>query len=139
MHDRTEWTRGTTGPQTIKGKSYNNLTEFHRHCATCDEPFSIFVTAKIASGAADSNSFGLKNCERHRLNKSTAETDAVRTENEQLKLVNRNLRDECEGHLAFIAELKALLPPSAQDVMRGQEQKVTTQAPLFPWTVNTTN
>lgn len=139
MHDRTEWTRGTTGPQTIKGKRYDNLTEFHRPCATCEEPFSIFVTPKIASGAADSNSFGLKNCERHRLNKSTADVDMLRAENEQLKLVNRNLRDECEGHIAYIAELKAMLPASALDVMREQAQKVTTPAPLFPWNVNTAN
>lgn len=57
MRDRTAWEKGATGPQTINGHTYKNLTRFTRLCAVCGEPFSIFVTAKIAAGQADSNSY----------------------------------------------------------------------------------
>jgi len=73
MHDRSEWTRGATGPVTLKGKKYKELVQFSRPCATCTEPFAIYVTKVIASGKADSNSFGLKNCAMHRRNKVGAE------------------------------------------------------------------
>ena len=64
MHDRSEWTRtGITVPYA-KGKKY--MIEFRRPCKQCGEPFPIFVTDRIASGAADSNSFALVNCEAHR-------------------------------------------------------------------------
>lgn len=60
MRDRTEWTRGADTKKVV---------EFSRPCVTCGKPFSIFVSKRIASGDADSNSFGLKNCEAHRRGK----------------------------------------------------------------------
>lgn len=93
MHDRTEWTKGATGPQVIKGKSYKSLTEFTRQCATCDQPFSIFVTAKIAAGHADSNSFGLKNCDLHRRNKPASDLGEIDT----LRTANVTMREELQG------------------------------------------
>jgi hypothetical protein len=120
MHDRSAWTKAGSGPQTINGKSYKNLVEFKRPCATCGEPFSIFVTNRIASGHADSNSFGLKNCEQHRRGGRT------NAEEQAKDLAIRNLRDECESHLAYIQELKAELalykPPTAQEVLQPQNK-----------------
>lgn len=66
MKDRTGWTRGETGATRIGTKTYKRLVEFSRPCVTCQKLFSIFVTEKIAEGLADSNNFGLKNCEQHR-------------------------------------------------------------------------
>lgn len=100
MHDRTEWTRASSGPQTIKGKTYRSLVEFKRPCATCNEPFSIFVTEKIASAHADSNSFALKNCEAHRRNKSNGDMGA-------LAMANGVMKDELDGLYSRISELFA--------------------------------
>jgi ribosomal protein L37E len=70
MHDRSEWTRGAPGFGRKK-----NLVEFTRPCATCGKSFAIHVTEKIADGHADTNSFGLKNCEEHRRNNRPAKRD----------------------------------------------------------------
>lgn len=107
MHDRTEWKRGEPGPRKIGKKTYVNLVEFSRPCAACGKPFSIHVTAKIANGAADSNSFGLKNCPEHRRggSKDTTELD-------QLRMANGIMREELEGLYVrdkeLFAELQAL-------------------------------
>lgn len=93
MHDRTAWERGTPGPKMIKGREYKNLVEFSRPCVTCDKPFSIFVTSKIANGHADSNSFALKNCPEHRRNRSAAEESEVET----LRTANVTMREELTG------------------------------------------
>jgi hypothetical protein len=93
MHDRSEWERGTPGPKTIKGREYKNLIEFKRPCASCGEPFSIYVTSKIANGHADSNSFALKNCEKHRRNRSAADESEVET----LRTANVTMREELTG------------------------------------------
>jgi len=120
FHDRSAWKRGEGGPQTIAGKNYKNLVEFSRPCKACGEPFSIFVTPKIAAGHADSNSFALKNCEKHRRGLRNANT-AQLTELEQLRLTVRNLRDECNSHISYIQELKAELmlykPPTAREAI----------------------
>lgn len=58
MKDRASWELGAT--------DHRNLVEFSRPCATCGVVFSIFVTQRIASGMADTNNFGLRNCEKHR-------------------------------------------------------------------------
>jgi hypothetical protein len=92
MHSRDAWEKCGSGPQTIKGKTYRSLTEFKRPCSTCGEPFSIFVTNKIASGHADSNSFGLKNCERHRQNKSIADNEELERLREWEEVFHRALR-----------------------------------------------
>lgn len=102
MHDRTEWKRGEPGPRKIGKKTYVNLVEFSRSCATCGKPFSIHVTAKIANGGADSNSFGLKNCLEHRRGgpKDTTELD-------QLRMANNVMREELDGLYARDKELFA--------------------------------
>jgi len=96
MHDRTEWTE----TRSSLGKK-KNLVEFTRPCAQCGEPFSILVTEKIASGHADSNSFGLKNCEEHRRNYRPAKRDL---EAELAVLYERD-----KAQVAEIQELKAQL------------------------------
>lgn len=120
MHDRTEWLRGPPGPKTIKGREYKNLTEFSRRCATCEAPFSIYVTDKIAAGHADSNSFGLKNCPEHRRTATRADNGEV----EQLRMANSVMRQELEGLyardkelFAENQELKARLACGAQNKM----------------------
>lgn len=129
MHDRTEWTKGNSGPQTIKGKSYKELTEFTRPCATCGEPFSIYVTKKIANGHADSNSFGLKNCEKHRRNKPAVDNDEI----EELKRVNAvllaSLADAEKLVAQAYAELDALkakyeLPGALQRTAEASKEKM---------------
>ena len=97
MHDRTEWTRGTT-IRTTRGKE---LFEFARPCATCGKSFSVFVNQKIADGEADSNSFGLKNCEEHRRNNRPAKRD---WEAELAVLYERD-----KAQVAEIQQLKAQL------------------------------
>lgn len=112
MHDRTGWIKGTSGTKVLKGRTYKDLTEFSRPCATCNQPFSIFVTSKIAMGHADSNSFGLKNCEDHRKNKTAAqsdETDALRMANRVMKEELAGLYDRDRNQFAEIQALKAKL------------------------------
>lgn len=92
MRDRSGWVRGIAGPRVIKGKTYKNLIEFTRACATCTQPFSIFVTEKIASGQADSNSFGLKNCEAHRRGGVVQSVDVK--ELEMLRSKDRTMSEE---------------------------------------------
>lgn len=107
MHDRSKWTIGTTGDHVIKGRTYKNLTEFSRPCAACAKPFSIFVTSRIASGFADSNSFGLKNCPEHRRNSAASGVDV-----EALRMANNVMKQELEGLYArdtgLFAENQAL-------------------------------
>lgn len=112
MHDRTEWTRGQAGDIKVKNRTYKNLVEFSRPCATCQKPFSIYVTNKIAGGHADSNSFGLKNCPEHRRNKATGDLSDV----EALRMANSVMKQELAGlyardkdQFAELQELKARL------------------------------
>lgn len=145
MHDRTEWSRGRTGDfelltRTGKKKSYKNLTEFTRRCATCDKPFAIYVTSKIAAGQADSNSFGLKNCEEHR-------RSAIRTvSDESLLMANNTMKEELKGLygrvndlVAEIAVLKASLAkyelPAAMQVAAAEwtPEKQNSLPLTFPW------
>jgi hypothetical protein len=126
MHDRSKWERGHSGPQTINGKGYKNLTEFKRPCVACGELFSIFVTSKIAAGHADSNSFGLVNCEAHRKNKSNGEVDQLRgmvatmkEEIDPLYARNRELFAEVQVLKARLAtyELQGAMASVAQNKM----------------------
>jgi hypothetical protein len=93
MHDRSEWRRGEVGPVTIGKKTYKNLIEFTRNCQTCNEPFPIYVTSKIANGHADSNSFGLKNCPAHRRNRTATDEQEIET----LRTANVTMREELTG------------------------------------------
>lgn len=110
---RHGWERGASGEVKLKGRTYKDLTEFKRPCATCGNYFSIFVTAKIAEGRADSNSFGLRNCEEHR---RLPVPKADSPELEQLRMENRTMKEELDGlykrdaeHFAEIQQLKARL------------------------------
>lgn len=95
MRDRTDWTRTAAGLGRKK-----NLVQFVRRCDACGNPFSILVTERIASGEADSNSFGLKNCEEHR--RSNA---AARNAEEELAVLKQRDKEQ----FAEIQELKARL------------------------------
>lgn len=103
MRDRSAWTRGQAGAKVIHGKKYKDLTEFHRPCASCGKHFSIFVTERIAIGHADSNSFGLKNCEDHR--RSPGNNLTVNADNDGLRMANSVMRQELEGLYRQVAEL----------------------------------
>lgn len=99
MHDRSAWTRGRTGETEINGHTYKNLTEFYRPCATCGNNFSIYVTGRVAAGHADSNSFGLKNCEEHRRNRPKSDSDGPK-----LHAANVTMAEELKGLYARVQE-----------------------------------
>lgn len=138
MHDRSAWLRGTPGPKIIKGREYKNLVEFSRKCQTCEKPFSIFVTSKIAAGHADSNSFGLKNCPEHRRNRSAgdvADTERLRMENNVMREELAGLYERDKAQFAEIQELKGRL---AQYELQGALSStplpgVSGRALTFPW------
>lgn len=105
MKDRSEWTERVDGGHVkIKNRTYPNLVEFSRPCVTCQKLFSIFVTKKIADGLADSNNFGLKNCEEHRRKAVTSDMQT-----EQLRMVNNVMKDELAGLYAQVKGLNARL------------------------------
>lgn len=79
MHDRTGWEKIGAGPRYINGRNYPHLVEFRRLCKTCEAPFSIFVTERIAQGLADTNNFAMRNCQRHRRGSGNVELDATRS------------------------------------------------------------
>lgn len=70
-YDRTGWAR--TGVTKPYGRGRKQQIEFSRYCAKCGVPFSIFVTERIASGEAGTNSFGLRTCTEHRRGKNNSE------------------------------------------------------------------
>ena len=103
MKDRTGWTRGDTGPQRIGSKTYQRLVEFTRPCSACKQPFSIFVTERIAEGLAESNNIGLRNCELHRRGGVPANNAELST----LRHKDNTMRDEVAGLYAHNKELSA--------------------------------
>lgn len=103
MRDRTAWTRCAPGSQKIRGKKYKNLIEFTRPCQACNKPFSIFVTQRIADGEADTNNFGLRNCEEHRRSPRPPSMDE--NEMEALRSRIRVMGDELTGLYALNKEL----------------------------------
>lgn len=146
MHDRSEWKRGPTGAVTIGRRTYNNLVEFTRPCATCGETFAIHVTTKIANGLADSNSFGLRNCPKHRRNRSMEMNEEEAT---TLRTTNITMREELAGLYATIAELRAQLAkyelPAAmqqvacepvQNTTDSKSENVPSSDLTFPWRVD---
>ncbi len=126
MHDRSGWTRGETGAVVIKGKKYPKLVAFTRACATCGQNFSVFVTEKIADGHADSNSFGLKNCEDHRRNR----TGADNTELDMLRTANKTMSEELTAAYTQIRDLQARLNKyelqPAMEALAGSEKSLGT-------------
>ena len=125
MRDRSEWIRGETGPQKIGTRSYKRLTEFSRPCATCKQPFSIFVTEKIAEGLADSNNFGLRNCEVHRRGAAPIDSEEL----ESLRTKDRVMADELSGLSATIRDLKERLAKAEAR----PAPKAPTRDLTFPW------
>jgi hypothetical protein len=106
MRDRTDWTRTAEGLGRKK-----NLVQFSRPCATCGNSFSIVVTKKIADGKADSNSFGLKNCEEHRRGtKPASDLETMRAELAVLKQRDKELFAENQALKAKIAALENNFP-----------------------------
>jgi hypothetical protein len=95
MQDRSAWSRVAEGPKYLRGRDYSHLIEFRRLCSTCGEPFSIFVTHRIADGGADTNSFGLVNCDAHRRTRN-GKGEAPQTMAE-LRAENRRLRAVIEA------------------------------------------
>lgn len=139
MHDRTGWTRGASnGDVQIKNnrtgamKTYKNLVEFKRPCAMCGEPFAIYVTRKIANGEADSNSFGLKNCEQHRrssIREVQPELETLRTTNATMKSELAGLYERGNAQFGEIQELKARLAKyELQPAMEAAARPLA-----FPW------
>lgn len=130
MRDRSDWIKGATGSQTINGRPYPNLTAYTRPCATCNKPFSIYVTGKIASGRADSNSFGLRNCEEHRRNKSAADSAGT----EALVTANNTMRDELTGLYARVKEMfEELQVAKARLATYELQGAMKAQAHKMPW------
>ena len=120
MHDRTKWTRGSTGPTTNSGK---NLVQFSRPCAACNQPFSVYVTEKIASGKADSNAFGLRNCLAHRRPMRRKGEPAPVTDAQVDALVSKDriMTAELEGMYEEIKLLKA------------ENDKLKEKTKKYPW------
>lgn len=130
MHDRTGWVRGSDGPHTIRHKTYKHLTQFTRACATCGKPFSIFVTRRVADGHADSNSFGLKNCEQHRRGVSAADTFEL----DMLRSKDRTMSEELAGLYQRNTELAAeVLELRARLARYEVPAAVATQKQKMPW------
>ncbi len=124
MRDRDGWIRGDGAPVRVKNKLYKHLVEFKRPCAHCAEPFSIFVTRKIADGEADSNSFGLRNCEKHRRN------SIPNPMTEETVMANNVMREELDGCYKTIADLKARL--AQYELAPAMAARAALTKP-FPW------
>jgi len=101
MHDRSPWERCGESPKWVRGRSHLTLTEFRRPCGACGKEFSIYVTRKIADGHADSNAFGLVNCELHRRKPDGTSEKAV------LRSKDRVMTAELDGLYEIERELRA--------------------------------
>lgn len=107
---------------TLGRKQYRNMEEWSRPCSVCGGKFEIFTRT---NGGQLNASFGLRTCKLHRGQRGTAQAPGVAlpaNELEQLRIENTNLRDECAGHLSYIAELERELaqhrPPTVQQVLQ---------------------
>lgn len=98
MHDRSPWERCGESPRY---GFHMKLTEFRRPCGVCGNKFSIHVTRKIADGHADSNAFGLVNCELHRRRPDGTSEKAV------LRSKDRVMTAELDGLYGIERELRA--------------------------------
>lgn len=109
MHDRSHWERKGEGPRYLKGRNYKKLVEFTRPCKSCGQPFSIFVTAPIAEGFKDTNSFALVNCEMHRRGSGSKETDTLRAK-------DAVMTEELQGMYGIERELRSKLAAMEQKI-----------------------
>lgn len=96
---RAGWERmpGTHDIDNGKGKTYRGLVRFERPCATCRVPFGIFVTQGTADGEARNSSFGLRNCEKHRMKMVAPGAGMPFDEAEKLRTANATMKEELTG------------------------------------------
>jgi hypothetical protein len=106
---RTGWERmpGTHDIDNGKGKVYRGLVRFERPCATCGESFGIYVTQGTADGETRNSSFGLRNCEKHRMRMAAPGTGIPSDEAEKLRTANTTMKEELEGLYARNSALYA--------------------------------
>lgn len=111
---RAGWERmpGTHDINNGKGKTYRGLTRFERPCATCQERFGIYVTSYVADGVGYNTSFGLRNCEKHRMKMVAAGSTASSDELEKLRMANKCMKEELDPlyarNTALFAEVQIL-------------------------------
>ena len=106
---RAGWDRipGTCTISNGKGKIYRNMVRFERPCANCGERFGIHVTQSTADGEAHNSSFGLRNCEKHRMKMVAPGIGVSFDEAERLKTANATMKEELTGLYARNAALHA--------------------------------
>ena len=90
-----------------KGKVYRNMVRFDRRCATCNESFGVYVTESCADGMTHNSSFGLKNCEKHRMRMVAHGGAGSAGELEKLQMMVSVMKQELEGLYATERELRA--------------------------------
>lgn len=90
-----------------KGKIYRGLVRFERPCATCGERFGIYVTQGTADGETRNSSFGLRNCEKHRMKMVAPSAGMPAGEAEKLRTANATMKEELTGLYARNSALHA--------------------------------
>ena len=108
---RAGWDRvpGTTTIDNGKGKQYRNMVRYERPCAACGERFGVYVTQSTADGEARNSSFGLRNCEKHRMKMVSAGSGGSIEEVNKLRSANTTMKAELEGLYVVIKELREQL------------------------------
>lgn len=106
---RAGWDRipGTCTIDNGKGKTYRSMVRFERPCATCGERFGIHVTQSTADGEAHNSSFGLRNCEKHRMKMVRPGIGVSFDEAEKLRTANVTMKEELTGLYAQNSALHA--------------------------------
>lgn len=137
---RDAWLRSDGVHEIEKnGRHYKNLVRFVRPCASCGEPFAIFVSQAVANGNATNNNFGLKNCELHRQTMvDKNEVEKIRSANvtmaAELTAVyarNKTLFEEMQVIKARLAQYE-LTPALAA---AGAVDTTNSVLPKMPWDV----
>lgn len=97
--NRNGWTRlpGVHEIDTGKGKIYRGLVKFARPCASCAADFTIHVTEAVADGNSHNSSFGLRNCELHRMKMVAPSMAASSEELESLRSWKATVTEELKG------------------------------------------
>lgn len=103
-----------------KGKVYRGMVRFERACLTCTEPFGIYITQSTADSEGHNSSFGLRNCEKHRMKMVAHGTNAG--ELEKLRMMVSTMKDELDPlyarNTAMFAEIQVL--KAENEVLRGK-------------------
>lgn len=135
-------------------KTYKNMARVSRPCATCQQPFEIWVTQKCVEGRAANDSLRLRNCEAHRGAKGDQErVKKLEAEIESLKeqIAEMDADDSARIaniHGAFIAAryrihadalapevVKLLLACGKMTADTGAKMlaRLAEKAPMMPW------